>query len=199
MATRKSFSSATETPKVNPLEGLTFDVDGVEFECQGQMGFLDMSDLARRVSDLPSTDLDELQKIDPLAAAAMISSMSSTLLMALGASEYRRFRDHVRTHATPDDVIVEVMQWINAAVQGEVEAEAGRPTGPPPLSSSGEPEPGARMSRIISLQTGDVTVLPDGVEPPGAENASPPPPARQPAKTTIKELGPKTGGRRRTA
>jgi len=196
MATRKSFTSESAEAKANPLEGLTFDIDGVEFACEGRMSFLDMSDLARRVSDLPTSDLDQLQKLDPMAAAAMISSMSSTLLMALGDSQYRRFRDHVRTHNTPDEVVVEVMKWINAAVQGEVEAETGRPTGPPPRSSNGGPATAERMSRIISLQTGDVQVLPDGTPLAGQDQAGPPPETRPP-KAEIKALGAKPAGRRR--
>jgi hypothetical protein len=51
------------------------------------------------------------------------------------------------------------------------------------------------MSRIISLQTGDVTILPADDEPPDLEV-----PGRQPAKTEVKTLGTaKSGGRRRTA
>jgi hypothetical protein len=204
MASRKAFSSKTDTPQVNPLGGVTFTLDDAEFRCEGRMSFLDMSDLARRVSDLPTTDLDELQKVNPVQAAALISSMSSTLLLALGDGEYLRFREHCRAHATPDDVIVEVLQWINQAVQGAVEEGAGRPTGPPSPSSSGEPATEPRMSRIISLQHGDVTVIPEGQqaatgtgEPAAGERN--PAAGKQPAVSQVKTVGAKSGGRRRTA
>jgi hypothetical protein len=192
--TRKTFSSKTTKPAANPLAGVTFTLDKEEFRCEGRMSFLDSSDLARRVSDLPTTDLDDLRKLDPQQAATVIGSMSSTLLMALGEAEYRRFREHCRKHATPDDTLVEVLQFINSALTDGVEEESGRPTGPPSPSSSGDAGTEPRMSRIISLQTGDVTILAADDEPEQQETA-----ARQHAKTTTKTLGTRSGGRRRTA
>jgi hypothetical protein len=196
---RKTFTSTTNVPKTNPLAGVVVELDGVEFPCEGRMSFLDTSDMARRVAELPTTDFDDLSKLNPQQAASVIASMASTLHLALGPVQYTRFRDHCRTHNTPDDVVVSVMQYLNSSVQESVEDDAERPTGSPPPSSNGEPDPGARMSRIISLQTGDVTVLPPDA-PVADQFPEQPRPVRQDAPTTVKNLGAQgeKRGRRRT-
>jgi hypothetical protein len=205
MPKTRAFSSAIpedSTPPPNPLEGVTFTLDEVEFRCEGHMAFLDMSDMARRMAELPTTDLDDLRKLDPMAAAQVMGSMSSSLLMALGQAEYRRFKQHCHDHHTPDDAIAEVMAFINEAIEESVAEHAGRPTSKPQPSSSGPAETGGRTSRIISLQRGDVTVI--------GEDGQPRPvmrdhqeAGRQPAAAAVKELGgtqpPKPRGRRHTA
>jgi hypothetical protein len=202
MPKTRSFTSAMPAdaePAVNPLEGVTFTLDKVEFKCEGHMAFLDMSDMARRMADLPSTDLDELRKLDPIQAAQVMGSMSASLLMALGDAEYRRFKAHCHDHHTPDDKVAEVMAFINEAIEESVEQHAERPTPQPQPSSSGPAATGERTSRIISLQRGDVTVIgEDGQEIPVMRGG------KEVAKTEIVTLGgdqpkAKSRGRRHTA
>ena len=37
MSNRKSFSAKGRTPKKNPLDGISFDIDGEPFACHGHM------------------------------------------------------------------------------------------------------------------------------------------------------------------
>jgi hypothetical protein len=204
MPKTKSFTSAlpdNAEPAVNPLEGISFTIDGVKFECQGHMAFLDMSDMARRMSELPTTDLEQLRDLDPIAAAQVMGSMSASLLLALGEAEYRRFKQHCHDHKTPDDTVAEVMAFINASIEESVAENADRPTQQPQPSSSGPAETDERISRIVSLQRGDVTVIgEDGTETPVMRDHQEVP--KQPAPATVKTLGeeqPKSRGRRHTA
>lgn len=176
---KRSFTASSASPSVNPLEGVTFDVDGEEFACEGRMSYLETSDMARRISDLPTTDLDDLRAVDPAQAASVIGAMSQTLLLALGEAEYARFRKFCRDHATPDELVVQVLQFINGAVQDAVEEETGRPTGSSPRSPNGRAETAALTS-------------PPGSPPDGEPST---PPAKDPAPAQIKRLGGK-GGRR---
>ena len=137
--------------------------------------------MARRISDLPTTDLDDLRALDPVAAAQVVGSMSQTLLLALGDAEYARFRKYCRDNTIDDDVIVEVLAWINESVQEQVEEDTGRPTGPSPPSPNGQPATDELMS-------------PPGAPPDGEPST---PPGKQPATATIKTLGGKAA--RRTA
>lgn len=174
---RRKFTSERTAEDVNPLEGVEpFEVDDQEFRCEGELSVLEISDLARRVTS--SDDSPESQ-------ASLVASMSETLRMAMGDAEYQRFRAHVAQHHTPDRVVIDIMQAINEEIQEAVEKIAERPTGKPQPSSGGPAATGERMSRIISLQSGDVTVLP-------APGDHQPPTARPGAKA-------KPRGRRATA
>lgn len=151
----RKFSSARNAEDVNLLENIEpFELDDDSFAFLGEISSLEVSDLARRVMSGGDS---------PEAQASMVASMSETVMMALGEAEYQRFLAHVQKHHTPDRVIVEIMQAINDEIQAAAEKEAaGRPTGKSSPSSGGPPAMDERTSRIISLQTGDVTVLAPG-------------------------------------
>jgi hypothetical protein len=152
----KEFTSERATGYVNPLAGAEpFRLDGEEFRLDGEVSILELSDLARRVGGVTDPE-----NASPEAQASMVGSMSESLLMAMGPAEYDRFRAHCRKHRTPDEVIIAIMQEINESVQSAAEAAAGRPTMPSSRSSTGSAETGDRTQRVISLQTGDVRVIP---------------------------------------
>jgi len=156
----REFSSKSKTAEdTNPLAGFKFKLDAAEFECQGRLSVLDLSDLARRVGTAGNGNLSE-DDMDPDMMAAVVGSMSESLLMAMGSKEYERLRKHVRVNETPDSIVIDIMQMVNEQIQSVTEAEAGRPTEPSSPSSTGPGATDDRISRIISFQSGDVKVLP---------------------------------------
>jgi hypothetical protein len=177
----KDYTSARPAEYVNPLDGLEpFRLDGELFHLNGEVSLLRLSDLARRVSAVtdPETAAPEVQ-------AAMVGSMSETLLMAMGPAEYDRFLAHTDKNHTPDEVIIGILQDVNEAVQAATEAAAGRPTMPSSSSSTGSAAMDERTQRVISLQTGDVRLVP-------------PPADHQPPKARGTARPRKSGGRRAT-
>jgi hypothetical protein len=127
---------------------ITFTLDDVEFRCAGRPTVLDISELAE-VAEL-GVDTE-----DPRAIAAM-----SKFFRAVLGKEYTRFREHMRTHDTGEDVLVEIMQGI-------MEDLAGRPTEEPSHSQDG-PSTTGPMSRVVSLQRGSVYI---GQQAPGQKAA----------------------------
>lgn len=159
MAVRE-FSSkrkAGEKPEPNPLEGVSFTLDGETFKCEGKLDLLDKSELAALAI--------AGQDITSPHGTAMLSQFLS---MAFGGREYIRFKMHTRLHDTPDEILFEILQGITEEIGIFTEAQTGRPFVPPSSSSATQPEPGERISRLISLQTGDVQIV------------DPPPPAQKP-------------------
>jgi len=156
----REFSSKSKSAEdTNPLTGFKFKLDATEFECKGRLSVLDLSDLARRVGTAGGEGSNP-EDMDPDQMAAVVGSMSESLLMAMGTQEYERLRRHVRANGTPDSVVIEIMQMVNEQIQSATEAEAGRPTEPSSPSSTGPGATDDRISRIISFQSGDVKVLP---------------------------------------
>ena len=149
----RQYSSARPgtQPQPNPLAGVTFTLDGVTFSCAGGLRMLDVSELAE-------TAAAGLDSRDPAAVAAI----TQFLRLALGDAEYRRFRAHTREHGTPDEVILDIIAGLNEELGAGVEAATGRPTVPQPGSSPGLPDPDERVSKVVSLGTGDVRVMPAG-------------------------------------
>jgi len=135
-------------PEPNPLEGIEFDLDGELFECKGELDLLDKSELA-----LLSMSTMEIN--DP-KGVAMVAQF---LQLAFGGQEYLRFHWHVRNHETPEDTQVEILTAIARAVGVAVEQQSARPTRPRSSSSRGPSATGERVSRVISLGGGDVTVI----------------------------------------
>jgi hypothetical protein len=152
----REFSSArpvTDGPEENPLAGVKFTLDGKVFECKGRMNLLEGSILASIASE------DEGMVVSD---AATMSAVADYLRVAFGDTEFHRFRVHVRTHQTPSDVLLEIMNDIRLQTEANVAAIAERPTVPPPVSSDGPGGRDAHIARVISLQHGDVSVTPGG-------------------------------------
>jgi hypothetical protein len=139
-------------PDENPLQDVAFVLDGVRFECLGQPRMLHQSELALMAINAADVRTPEAQ-----------ATSSAFLRMALGAVEYGRFRNHYDTHDTPDEVLLAIMALINDALADKIEALTGRPTVPPSPSLDGPSETDKRIAKVISLSTGDVTVV--GEEP----------------------------------
>jgi len=135
-------------PEPNPLEGIEFTLDGERFECKGELDLLDKSELA--LLALSSQDIRSPQGV------AMISQF---LQLAFGSQEYMRFKWHVRNNKTPEETQVEILTRVSEAVGIFMEAETGHPTGPRSSSSRGPSATDERVSRVISLAGGDVTVI----------------------------------------
>jgi hypothetical protein len=185
----KEFSSKASAEDVNPLKDFGFKLDGHEFRCDGHLSVLDLSDLARRVGAASGLSEEELQG-NPEAMAAAVSSMSESLLMAMGSAEYERFRKHVRAQRTPDRVTIEIMQMINEQIQSAVEEQAGRPTGPSSPPSTGPAETGERIARVMSFQSGDVQVVP----PPQDHRQPKAQGTARPSKTKLARSGQRAAG-----
>jgi hypothetical protein len=115
-----------------------FDLDGVEFVCEGGISTLDISEFAVAAKSGMDTE-------DPMAAAVFAEFFQA----ALGPAQYRRFKDHIRRHGTDGDVLVDIMQ-------GLMEDFVGRPTEEPSHSQDG-PSTTGPTSRVVSLQRGSVT------------------------------------------
>jgi hypothetical protein len=141
-------SAPPSAEEPNPLAGISFTLDGEQFHCRGKVKLFEMSNSARLARDG-----------DVNAQAALFAE---SLMMALGTEEFDRFQAHVRDHDTPDDTIIAIAEWINKQAEERAAREAGRPTRQRPPSSSGPQDPAERMSRVISLAGGDVTVLRPG-------------------------------------
>jgi hypothetical protein len=136
------------TDDPNPLEGLSFKLDGQVFTCGGRPRLLDESELA--LLAVQATDIRT-----PQARAAV----AAFLQMALGPVEYQRFRAHYHEHETPDEVLLDVLALINDRLDEAIAELTGRPTRPRLSSSPGPQDPDERTARVISLQAGDVTVV----------------------------------------
>jgi hypothetical protein len=164
--TAREFTSAPDPEDVNPLDGVTFTLDGTEFQCGGRLSILDLSDLARKITDAGEDT--------PEAQAGMAATMSSSLVMALGEAEYARFRAHVRTHRTPDRVVIDIMQMINEAIQAAVEQVTARPTRPSSPSSTGAGDRAEQISRVVSAGFAEVHVIPppEGHQQPKAKGSA---------------------------
>lgn len=131
-----------------------FELDGVKFTCEGELTTLDLSELAE-VAEL-GVDTE-----DPRAAAAI----SKFFRAALGERVYRQFKEHMRSHGTDDDNLIDIMAGI-------MEDYAARPTEQPSSSHDGQSTTGPTSnpgSRVVSLQAGTVDFRPAPT--PGAEAA----------------------------
>jgi hypothetical protein len=174
-----SLPAEGQEPEPSLLAGLHFDLDGEVFHCNGRVKLFQLSYAARKARDG-----------DQVAQASMFAE---TLVMALGDEEFARFHDHVTARGTPDEVVIAIADWIDKEAEKRAKDEAGRPTPRRSPSSSGQPDQGGRMSRVISLGGGDVTVLRPGMdgyldELPDEQQQQVPPglTGKQPAKTSVK-------------
>jgi hypothetical protein len=146
---------AEETPDITPdeFESFTFALDGVTFTCALRTdadALIEWSEFAAAVLD---SDIDS-------ESPEGVALTSKLLRLAMPNGEYRRFRSHLRQQHTKPDVLMQVLQCINEEMEQAVARRTRRPTGQPSPSSSGATAPGGRVSKVISLQAGDVTVVP---------------------------------------
>jgi hypothetical protein len=132
----------------NPLAGVSFKLDGDVFECKGRLSVADMAELARQSMSGADT-----------AEAATLALLAEPLAQAFGQEEYDRFRVHCREHHTPDAVYLQILSDLNEEIKAAVETATGRPTQPSSPSGTGDEDPGERISRVISFQDADVTVI----------------------------------------
>lgn len=141
MAQEKEFTSgefSSDAEAENPLDEVGITLDGERFECLGRLSVLDMSELAAKA-------------IDPdLADAAEAASIYQTLSLAFG-EEFPRLRAHMREHKTPDATVLQILQYINEAMQQGIERITGRPTEPSSSSPAGPVGTADRPVRSISL------------------------------------------------
>lgn len=158
----REYTSKPAPPAESALAGVGFTLDGQRFACEGHLSVLEISELAAAAAEGADTSTPE-----------GVGLIANFLKLAFGPAEYTRFRRHCRDHRTSDETLIEIVSGIQEEVMGAVEAQTGRPTASQPASSAGLPQTGDRMSRIVSLQTGDVTVVP-----------MPEPQDRKPKRTT---------------
>lgn len=122
---------------------IKFELDGVQFEGDGAVSMLDMSEFAR----LATLGLDTND-------AAAGSILADIYLSLLGNTEYQRFRTHVRKHRTDPEVLL--------AILGDLTGDkVGRPTSRSSDSSDGPP-PGQATPRVVSFSRGTVEQVPAG-------------------------------------
>src|SRR5262245_13251404 len=123
----RKFSSATAAqPAGSPLEGLSFELDEETFTCHPDSGggsTFHLTELAR-------------QALDGDVGAEM-SIVPTTFLKLLGAAEYARLAAYIHDRDTPDEVVMEIFEWLAAEARSAVEEETGRPTKRRPGSAAG--------------------------------------------------------------
>ena len=141
-------------PMANPLAGLTFELDGEVFRCDGEPDLLDQSELALLAAS--ATDIRR-----PEAQAAI----AAFLQMALGPQEYSRFKMHTKSSHTRPEVIMAIMAGINEELEAVIVEGTGRPTVPLSPSLAGDAERAGQLRKVISLGTGDVTVVGEDGQP----------------------------------
>jgi hypothetical protein len=140
----KEFSSAAPAGSENALAGVAIQLDGVVFECAGRLSVLDMSELASKAIT------------DGLAEAAEAASIYQTLQLAFGGT-WPKLRAHIRKHQTADETVLGILQYVNDAVQENIERITERPTRQSSSSPGGLEGKESLPVRSISLSKGTVT------------------------------------------
>lgn len=141
----KTFSSkAGKVP--NAVKGIEIPLDDELFRCEGYISILDVSIVAAAALSRSTQD------------AAEVAVVYQTLSSAFGDDVFARFREHVRVNRTPDDVIYDILAYLNECVHANIEAYTERPTQPPSGSSGGDSGTGEPTSRRVSLSKGKDTV-----------------------------------------
>lgn len=133
------------------LASFSFDLDDATFTC----GLRTDADAVLEWSEFASAAMEDVDSESP-EGVALISKL---LRLAMPNGEYRRFRSHMRAHKTQPEVLMEVLQYINEQMEAAVSARTARPTRPSSPSSPGGSAPDGRVSKVISLGSGDVQVV----------------------------------------
>lgn len=139
-----------EEPLAPRVPDFTFTLDKVEFGCEMRTD----ADAILAWSELAG-DAAVGDEIDVRSAAGVAFTARFFRLMMPG-EEYRKFRAHLRRERTDPDVLVAIMQQINAEMERAVNESTSRPTSRSSSSSDGAVETAERRLQIISLPEGDV-------------------------------------------
>jgi hypothetical protein len=176
-------------------EGLSFDLDGVTFECHGQLDAQDFIDLATPLVDAGDG------WFDPEAVAAV----GRFYRLVLGEESHRAFAAHRRRHRTPAPVVAQIMTDLIEEITARPPGSLSRlPAGPPKTAASSPaaspspvspPAPAPAAARVASSPAAGGAVDPEGIIPPDWANdvdvvlapaADPAPPApEEPVHRTI--------------
>jgi hypothetical protein len=138
------------------LKVVEFKLDGQVFRAMEEVtgdALLEWSELGIAAAD--DVDIDSPEGVSYLARF---------LRAAFGASEYQRFRRHIRTHRTDPATVMAIVAEIQAEMAGAVETVTDRPTEPSSPSSDGDAGQDGQRARVINLGGGEV----QWVDPPKA-------------------------------
>jgi len=160
MSQKRTYTSQAapgiEGDEVISTEGVSFDLDGVEFTCHGQMDANDLVELA------PLLDAGESNWLDPASLAAVGHFYSQVM----GRATYAQFQAHRRRHRTPPSVIGQILMDL---IQEVTERPPGRlspsPSGPGTTGASSPAGPASPASeRVVRLPPAQA-VDPEGIIP----------------------------------
>lgn len=130
-----------------------FDLDDTEFGCVLRSD----GDAVLEWSELAGTASDDAADMDSPEGAAFVARFFK-LMMPI--AEYTRFRRHMKLHKTSTDVLVEIMQAIQAEMEAHVEDAAARPTQPSSSSPGGRTAvKDERTLQLLSVPDGDLTFV----------------------------------------
>lgn len=150
-----STAAAAEGDEVISTEGVTFDLDDVEFVCHGQMDANDLVELA------PLLDA-EGNWLDPAALAAVGHFYSQVM----GRATWAAFSAHRRRHRTPPSVIAQIMMdLIQEVVQRPPGKPSPSPSGPETTAVSSPAVPASPASEPAVHLPPNGAVDPEGIIP----------------------------------
>lgn len=164
----RSYSSSSGSDEAVSTEGMTFDLDGVTFECHGVFDVNDLTDLATALMDASES------WVDPEALGAM----GHVFRTIMGEEAYKAFRRHRREHRTSPEVVSKIMMdLVEDITRLPTTRRSASPGGPPgqagPSSPAVSSSPGSRKAargrsplpvpgRVLpaDVPDGDVTTAP---------------------------------------
>jgi hypothetical protein len=135
--TIKSFTSVPD----DDVTEVSFELDGEKYTCELRSdadSMLEWSELA----GVAASDAD----LTSMAGVAFVARFFQAMMPV---NEYARFRQHLKAHHTAQQMLVDIMQLVNAEMEGVMSAAAERPTKRPARSSAGA---GAKAGRTTVRQ-----------------------------------------------
>jgi hypothetical protein len=135
-----------------------FRVHGAEFTARLAIN----ADTSLEWSEFADAAMQTEDDIESPAGAAFLSRFFK---LVLGSGEYRRFRAVLRQHKSGTDLLVEIMEDVQAFIESEFAGEADRPTVPSSSSPGGRTAKDERRLQIISLAAaagsdGEIDIVP---------------------------------------
>lgn len=138
--TSQATAPGTEGDETISTEGITFELDGAEFTCHGQMDANDLVELA------PLLDAGEGNWLDPAALAAVGHFYSQVM----GRASWAQFQAHRRRHRTPPSVVAQIMMdLIEEVTLRPPDRLSPSPSGP---ETTGASSPAAPASPALAEQ-----------------------------------------------